>query len=90
MLTLPKSYEDASWEIDYLYETGPAQGQLPADESDLALFKAVASMNDPKAEMKVRRQYTETLKALNRMRRANSRKLVNLRRLKSTATGADR
>lgn len=84
ILTLPKPNDDAMWELDYLYETRPAQEQKSADESDLELFEAVASMKDRKAKMKVRRQYIETHKALNQMRRANSRKVVNLRRLKST------
>jgi hypothetical protein len=84
MLTLLKPCEDARWELDYLFETRPAQEQPTADKSDLELFEAVAAMKDPKAKMKVRRHYIETHKALNRMRRANSRKLVNIRRLKST------
>jgi len=84
MLRLPKPHDNATWELDYLFETRPAQAQPPADESDKELFEAVASMNDPKAEVKVHRQYVETYKALNRMRQKNSRKLVNLRRLKST------
>ena len=84
MLTLPKPYDNATWELDYLFETRPAQAQPPADESDKELFEAVASMNDPKAEVEVRCQYIETYEALNRMRRANSRELVDPLRLKST------
>lgn len=84
MLSLAKPHEDATWELDYLYETRPAQEQPPAAESDLELFEAVASMKNPKDRMKVRRQYIETHKALNQMRRINNRKLVNLRRLKSS------
>jgi len=83
MLTLPRPNDAATWELDYLYETRPAQEQPPADKSDLELFEAVASMKDPKAEIKVRRQYIETHKALNQMRRANSRKPFDPRRLKS-------
>jgi hypothetical protein len=83
MLALPSPNDDASWELDYLYENTPAGRQPRADESDMELFKAVASMKDPKANIGVRRQYTETHKALNRMRQANSRKLVNLRGLKA-------
>ena len=84
MLPLPKPNDDATWELDYLYEKTPAHNQPSADESDLKLFEAVASMKDPKAIVKVRRQYIETHKALNRMRRANSRKPVDPRQLKST------
>ncbi len=84
MLTLPKPHDDAKWELDFLYKTRPAQDQPPADESDLELFKAVASMKDPKAKMKIRRQYIETHKAMNQMRLTNSRKPVNPRRWKST------
>jgi hypothetical protein len=84
VLTLPKPNDAATWELDYLYETRPAQEQPPAAESDLELFKAVKSMKNPKAEIKVRRQYIETHKALNQMRRANNREFVDPRRLKST------
>lgn len=73
MLPLPTKNDDAKWELNYLCETKPAQEQPSADESDLELFEAVASMNNPKASWKVRRQYIETHKALNRMRRANNR-----------------
>lgn len=83
MLPLRKPNDAARWELDYLYETRPAQKQPSADECDLELFEAVESMNDPKAEIKIRRQYIETHKALNHMRRANSRTPVNFRRLKS-------
>jgi ribosomal protein L34 len=83
MLPLPKPNSDAAWELSYLYKSGPAQNQPPVDESDLELFEAVKSMKDPKAAVKVRRQHIETHKALNRMRRASGRKIINLRRLKS-------
>jgi hypothetical protein len=86
MVPLPKPNDGARWELNYLYKTRPAAQQPTADESDLELFEVVKSMKDPKANMKVRRQYIETHKALNRMRRANSRKLVNIRQLKSTFT----
>jgi hypothetical protein len=84
MLALPAPNKDASWELDYLYENTPAGKQPQADESDMELFKAVKSMDDPKADMEVRRHYIETLEALNRMREANSRQLVDLRRLEAT------
>jgi hypothetical protein len=83
MLPLPKPNDNAKWELNYLHETRPNGQQPPADESDLALFEAVASMKDPKAAMTVRRQYIETHKALNRMRQAYGRVPVNLRELKS-------
>lgn len=84
MLALPAPNEDAGWELDYLYENTPAGRQPQADESDIEIFKFVKSMKDPKANIEVRRHYIETHKALNRMRQASGRKLVNLRRLKAT------
>ncbi len=83
VIPLPKPNVGAKWELNYLYETRPAAQQPPAEESDLELFEAVKSMKDPKADIKVRRQYIETHKALNRMRQAYGRNPVNLRQLKS-------
>ncbi|MGA2988186.1 MAG: hypothetical protein ABSG32_30780 [Terriglobia bacterium] len=83
MLRLPKPHHNATWELDYLYETKPAQEHPAADECDQKLFEAVASMNDPKAEMEVRRHYVETYEALNAMRRANGRERVDPLQLKS-------
>jgi hypothetical protein len=84
MLPLPKQNDDAKWELNYLCETRPAQEQPSADELDRELFEAVKSMDDPKAEVEVRRHYVETYEALNRMRQKNSRELVDPQRLKST------
>lgn len=53
-------------------ERGPS-----ADEQDQELFAAVTEMKDPAIPLAVRRQYTETLKALNRMRKARGRKPVS-------------
>ena len=80
----PKPNDAATWELDYLYETRPAQKQPPADQSDRKLFEAVKSMKNTKASWGVRRQYIETHKALNRMRQRNGRELVPFRQLKST------
>jgi hypothetical protein len=84
MLDLPQPNDDANRELDYLYERRPAMQQPQADESDLRLFEAIKSMDDPAAEGRVRCQYAETYGALNRMRLANGRKLVDLGQLKST------
>lgn len=83
VVPLPKPNEGAKWELNYLNDSRTAAQQPPAEESDLELFEAVKSMKDPKADMKVRRQYIETHKALNRMRKAYGRNSVNLRQLKS-------
>ena len=83
IVPLPKPNVGARWELNYLYETRPAAQQPPGDESDLELFEAVKSMKDPKADMKVRRQYIETHKALNRMRQTYSRNPIKPRDLKS-------
>jgi hypothetical protein len=64
-VALAKSYKDATWELDFLHERRPAQQEPSADEADRELFEAVMEMKDPTAPMKVRRHYTETIKALN-------------------------
>lgn len=79
VLSLPRAFTDASWELDYLHERRPVQQEPAADTADRALFKAVMQMKDPTHPMTIRRQYIETLKALNRMRKANGRKPVNIR-----------
>ncbi len=84
ILQLPKQNENAAWELNYLCETRLTHQQVPVDKSDLELFEAVKSMKDPKAEIKIRRHYIETHRALNRMRRAHGRKYVDPGRLKST------
>jgi hypothetical protein len=82
MVPLPKPNDVARWELNYLCQTRPAE-QPPADEPDLELFELVKSMDDPKADMEVRRQYIETHEALNRMREAYGRNPIDLRQLKS-------
>ncbi len=81
VLPLSRRFEKATCELDYLHEQRAAQQTPSAQEADVELFESVASMNDPHAPFKVRRQYSESFKALNRMRKANSRPEVNVRRL---------
>ena len=59
------------------------QGEISADSLDRRLFEAVNEMKNPAAPMKIRRQYTDTLKMLNKMRAVHSRRRINSRSLKS-------
>ena len=79
ILSLPKPYKTAACELDYLYEERPAQAKVSADDSDSKLFDATLQMKEQFDSLKIRKQYTETLKALNRMRSANGRRAVNIR-----------
>jgi hypothetical protein len=79
LLKLPNAVAAATHEVDYLYDPTPT-GQTPsADDQDRDLTKIVAAMKEPKAPLPIRRQYTETLKALNRMRQAHGRKSIRFR-----------
>lgn len=82
ILDLAKPYKDALWELDYLAERKPASQASLEEGNDRQLFDAIVEMNDPTAPLKVRRQYSETLKALNRMRLANSKSIFSIRRPK--------
>lgn len=78
---LPQALKQVQWELDYLYESQPIAREHEVEENDLKLFDTVARMKDPEATRGVQLQYTETLKAMSRMRKANSRKPVRLNRL---------
>ncbi len=80
MLALPKPFTNSACELDYLHERRPAQQEPTADAADRELFQAVMAMNDPTEPPAVRRQYTETFKALNRMRVANDRTRLSTHR----------
>jgi hypothetical protein len=79
VLALGKPYKDASWELDYLPDRKPANDRPVEEAADRELFEAVGEMKDPAAPMRVRRQYVETIKALNRMRQANGKPPINVR-----------
>lgn len=83
LIPLRKPFAPAAYELDYLYEPTPAQAKPSADTLDRQLVAAVKAMNDPTASLHVRRQYAETLNALNKMRKANSRPRVSIRASKS-------
>ena len=78
VMALGKPYKNASWELDYLPDRRPANERPLEEAADRELFEAVAEMKDPAAPMRVRRQYVETLKALNRMRQANGKSLISI------------
>jgi hypothetical protein len=82
ILDLTKPYKDVLWELDYLAERKPSSQASLEEENDRKLFDAIVEMNDLTAPLKVKRQYSETLKALNRMRLANSKSIFNIRRSK--------
>jgi hypothetical protein len=79
LLALPKQFKDARWELNYLHERQPARQEPTADRADRDLFDAVTEMKSPAEPLRIRRHYIDTLKAMNRMRKANSRMPVDIR-----------
>ena len=73
---------DPRLELDYLHEQRPASEEKAVEAADRELFDKVAWPKNPERPVAVQRQYTQTLAAMNRMRRSNSRKPVSLRRLR--------
>jgi hypothetical protein len=80
-LPLARPLRGVNWELDYLNESRPIAQEQKVEADDRKLFDNVARMKQPSWPRDVQRHYTQTLAALNRMRKANSRKLVNLRKL---------
>jgi hypothetical protein len=81
-MQLSRALKGVKWELDYLHEPRPAGEQPTIDAADRELFEKVAWLKNPDWPRKVQRQYTQTLAAMNRMRVANSRKRINLRKLR--------
>jgi len=71
-IELSTSYRDATWELDFLYERRPAQQAPSAEEADHELFDAVREMKGT-TELAQQHHYDETIEAMNRMRKENSR-----------------
>jgi hypothetical protein len=84
-MKLRRPLKGVNYELDYLYEEGPALEKPSADEQDRGLFAKVALLKNPAWPKKVLRQYAETFAAMNRMRRANGRKGVAAHRLPCNA-----
>ena len=82
VLKVPKAFKAATWELDYLHGPRPAQEKATVDAADRDLFSRVAAMKDPKTKLAIRKQYIDTLKALDRMRAAHGQRPVYLRGLK--------
>jgi hypothetical protein len=80
-MPLSKPLNGVKWELDFLNESKPIGKEPEVEASDRELFTKVARMKDPESTRRVQLQYTETLKAMNRMRKANSRKPVRLNKL---------
>jgi hypothetical protein len=87
MLELPKRFNKVAWELNFLYPQRPTQEQPATDEADKDLFKAVAEMRNPDASARIKRQYHDTLAAMNRMRKAHSRTPVKLRNVRYRVDG---
>lgn len=81
-MPLTKVLKGVKWELDYLHEPRPAAEEAKVEAADRELFDKVAWLKNPGWSRRVQRQYTQTLAAMNRMRKANSRKQVNLRKLR--------
>lgn len=77
-IALPKPLKDVKWELDFLYESRPIAEEQKVEANDRELFNRVARMKNPEWPQAVQLQYTETLEAMNHMRKANSRNLINL------------
>jgi hypothetical protein len=71
-VALVTPFESAKWELDFLYETRPAQQKPSAEEDDHSLFDAVVEMKATAPENE-QHHYLDTLEAMNRMRQKNSR-----------------
>lgn len=78
VIALRKPFKNTSWELDYLPDRRPAKERASEEAADRELFEAVAEMKDPAAPIRVRRQYTETVNALNQMRQANGKTPINI------------
>jgi hypothetical protein len=74
-MRLAEAYENAIWELDFLHENRPVHEEPLVEEADRKLFEAVREMMElaPVAE---RRHYTDTIEAMNRMRKANGRSSI--------------
>jgi hypothetical protein len=81
-LRLAEPFKDVKWELDYLHESRPMSEGPKIEAADHELFERVARLTDTGWTAEVRRHYTKTLAAMNRMREANSREPVNLSELK--------
>ena len=80
-LPLPTPLDNVKWELDFLSESRPIGKEQEVEANDRELFNRVAQMKDSECLQEVHLQYVETLEAMNRMRKANSRSLVELDRL---------
>jgi hypothetical protein len=65
------------WEVDYLYDSTAEEG-AGAESKDAALFRAVAEMREPSMTPRVLRHYSETVDALNKMRVARRRHIIDV------------
>jgi hypothetical protein len=71
-VALVKPYEHSKAELDFLHEARPTQETPSQEEDDRKLFDAVIEMKEEAPEG-VQNHYLDTLEAMNRMRRKNSR-----------------
>jgi hypothetical protein len=76
-VALVRAYEHSKAELDFLHEARPVQQKPSAEEDDRKLFDAVLEMKEAAPEGE-QNHYLDTLEAINRMRRKNSRPLFQL------------
>lgn len=65
-------------ELNYLYDSRPISKEATVEADDRALFENVARMTEHDMSDEVKRQYSETIDAMNRMRTSISRKPLNI------------
>ena len=80
-IPLPNPSNGVKWELDFLYESRPLAEEQNVEANDRELFNRVARMKNPEWPQDIQLQYSETLEAMNHMRKANNRRLVGLDRL---------
>ena len=54
ILSVPKAFKAAKWELDYLCRSRSGQERSTVDACDRDLFSRVAAMKDPKAKLSIR------------------------------------
>ena len=81
-VAIAKCLKRVKWELDFLYEPRPIREERKVEAKDRELFERVARMQNSEWPKRIRLHYSETLDAMNRMRKANNRQLVDLTKLK--------
>ncbi len=81
-MKLPKPLKGSvSHELNYLIDDSAHVDESKIEEREKLMFKLISSMYDRTQPMAVRRQYTQSFAALNKMRLALGRKRIDTKRL---------